>query len=240
MLTRSLARRATAEALGTAFLLAAIVGSGIAASRLSSGDPGLQLLENALATGAALAAIIAALRPVSGAHLNPVVTLVERSLGGISSRVAAVYCAAQVVGAVGGVVVANLMFDLDAVAWSTRERGGIGQGVGEMVAVLGLLLIVFGTARTKRSSIAPFAVGAYIGAAYFFTSSTGFANPAVTLARTLTDTFAGIEPASAPLYLGAQLLAAALAVPVIKLLYPHVADAGTGLVIAPLGGEVAV
>jgi arsenate reductase len=235
----SLARRALAEALGTAFLLAAVVGSGIAASRLSPGDTGLQLLENAVATGAALVAILCAFGPVSGAHLNPIVTLVDRWFGGISSRAAAVYCAAQVVGAACGVVVANLMFDHDPVEWSTKVRDSGGQVLGEAVATLGLLLVVFGIARSKRAGAAPFAVGAYITAAYFFTSSTSFANPAVTIARMLTHSFAGIAPASAPLFLGGQLVGAVIAVAVIAVLYPRAREVAADLIVPHSAEEIA-
>lgn len=222
-MSSDLRRRALAEAIGTAFLLIAVVGSGIAAQRLTPGEPGLQLLENAIATGAALVAIILALGPVSGAHLNPVVTLLDRWFGGISSRVAAVYCGAQVVGAVVGVVVANLMFDLDAVSLSTKVRDGGGVALGEIVATLGLLLVIFGAVRSGRASVTPFAVGAYIAGAYFFTSSTSFANPAVTVGRALTDTFAGIDPASVPVFLAAQAAGAVLAWAAIRTLYPRVA-----------------
>jgi glycerol uptake facilitator-like aquaporin len=218
----ALARRALAELLGTALLLIAVVGSGIAAERLSPGDTGLQLLENAAATAAALVAIILAVGPVSGAHLNPVVTLADRAFGGMDSRTAAVYIGAQVTGAVTGTVVANLMFELPAVEWSTTSRSGGGLWLAEVVATFGLLLVVFGVVRSGRSSAAPFAVGAYIGGAYFFTSSTSFANPAVTVARTLSDTFAGIEPSSVPAFVLAQLAGAALAVGAIRTLYPTI------------------
>jgi glycerol uptake facilitator-like aquaporin len=238
-LTPSLARRALAEAIGTAFLLVAIVGSGIAASRLSSGDSGLQLLENALATGAALVAILLAVGPVSGAHLNPVVTLVDRWFGGVSSPTAAVYCLAQLTGAAVGVVVANVMFDLDAVALSTKSRDSTGQGLGEVVATLGLLLVVFGVARSRRASAAPFAVAAYITGAYFFTSSTSFANPAVTLARTLSDTFAGIAPSSVPLFLGAEIVGGILAALVIGVLYPRAGEVASELVVPHPSEEAA-
>jgi glycerol uptake facilitator-like aquaporin len=215
-------RRALAESIGTALLLIAVIGSGIAAGRLSPGDTGLQLLENAAATAVALVAIILAVGAVSGAHLNPVVTLVDRLLGGIDTPTAAVYVAAQVVGAGVGAVVANLMFDLPAIEWSTTGRSGGGLWLGEVVATFGLLLVVFGTVRSGRTSAVPFAVGAYIGGAYFFTSSTSFANPAVTLARTLTDTFAGIDAASVPAFVLAQLLGGAVAVLAIKVLYPDI------------------
>jgi glycerol uptake facilitator-like aquaporin len=215
-------RRALAELVGTAFLLVAVIGSGIAAERLSPGDTGLQLLESAIATAAALVAIILAVGAVSGAHLNPVVTLGDRLLGGIDNRTAAGYIAAQVAGACLGAAIANLMFDLPAVEWSTTERSGGGLWLGEVVATFGLLLVVFGVVRSGRSTAAPFAVGAYIGGAYFFTSSTSFANPAVTVARTLSDTFAGIEPASVPAFVLAQVIGGAVAVVVVRVLYRDV------------------
>lgn len=236
MLNADLGRRALAEGLGTAFLLIAVVGSGIAATRLTPGEPGLQLLENAVATGAALVALILAFGSVSGAHLNPLVTILDRVFGGISSRAAAVYCGAQVAGAVVGVVVANLMFDLDAVSLSTKARDGGGLVLGEVVATLGLLLVVFGVARSSRAALAPFAVGAYIAGAYFFASSTSFANPAVTMGRALTDTFAGIDPASVPLFLGAQAVGLALAWIAIRTLYPTVAHVA-GDVVVPHDSE---
>lgn len=214
------ARRVTAEFLGTAFLLIAVIGSGIAAQRLSPGDTGLQLLENAVATGAALVAIILALGPVSGAHLNPVVTLADRYFGGISTGDAGLYVVAQFTGAAFGVVIANLMFSLPAVEISTTERSSGGLWLGEVVATLGLLLVIFGIVRSGRAAVVPFAVGGYITGAYFFTSSTSFANPAVTVARTLSDTFAGIEPSSVPPFVIAQLIGAALAVAVTVFLYP--------------------
>lgn len=226
-----MARRALAELLGTALLLVAVVGSGIAAERLSPGDTGLQLLENAAATAAALVAIILAVGAVSGAHLNPAVTVVDRLLGGIDTRTAGVYVVAQVVGAGMGSVVANLMFDLPAVDWSTTERSGGGLWLGEVVATLGLLVVVFGTVRSGRSGAVPFAVGAYIGGAYFFTSSTSFANPAVTVARTLSDTFAGIDPSSVPAFVVAQLAGGVLALPVLAVLYPDVERAAGDVVL---------
>ncbi|HUF85445.1 MAG TPA: aquaporin, partial [Acidimicrobiia bacterium] len=181
-----LTRRVVAELVGTALLLIAVVGSGIAAQRLSPGDTGLQLLENAAATAVALVAIIFAVGAVSGAHLNPLVTLADRALGGITTREAGAYCAAQVVGAVLGTVIANLMFELPALEISDRSRSGSGLWLAEVVATFGLLLVVFGVARSGRAALAPFAVGAWIGGAYFFTSSTSFANPAVTVGRALT------------------------------------------------------
>ena len=217
-------RRGVAELVGTAFLVAAVVGSGIAAQRLSPDDVGLQLLENSIATGAVLVALILALQPVS-ASFNPVVTLVERALGLVSTATAAALVAAQVVGGLVGVVVANLMFDLDAVSVSTHERGGSGQLLGEVVATLGLVLVVFGSLRSARVETVAFAVGGYIAAAYWFTSSTGFANPAVTLARTLSDTFAGIAPESVPLFVLMQLVGGALGLALLAVLHPRAQEA---------------
>ena len=217
-----LARRAFAELLGTMFLVTAVVGSGIAAHRLSPDDAGLQLLENAVVTGAALVALILALGPVSAAF-NPVVTLAERLLGAISTRDAGAYLAAQLAGGAAGAVLANLMFDLPAVDLSTHHRGGGGLLLAEVVATFGLLVVVFGVARSGRSGHIAYAVGGYITAAYWFTSSTSFANPAVTVARTLSDTFAGIAPASVGAFVGMQVLGALLAVGAIRLLYPDAA-----------------
>lgn len=214
-----LGRRALAEGIGTAFLVVAVVGSGIAAQRLSPGDVGLQLLENSLATGAALVALILALQPVS-ASFNPVVTLVERALGRLGSRTAAVLVAAQLLGGLVGVVVANLMFDLDAVSVSTRERGGAAQLLAEVIATLGLVLVVFGALRSPRVETVAFAVGGYIAAAYWCTSSTSFANPAVTVARMLSDTFAGIAPGSVPGFVGMQVLGGLLGAGAVMLLHP--------------------
>ena len=220
----TLLRRAVAELVGTAFLVAAVIGSGIAASRLSPDDVGLQLLENSIATGAVLCALILALQPVS-ASFNPVVTAVEVCLGGVSVAVGAVLVVAQVVGGVLGAVVANLMFELDAVSVSTHERGGSGQLLGEVVATLGLVLVVFGTLRSARVEAVALAVGSYIAAAYWFTSSTSFANPAVTLARTLSDTFAGIAPASVPIFVLMQLVGGVLGLVLVRLLHPPALEA---------------
>lgn len=219
---RPLTRRLLGEFLGTAFLLIAVVGSGIAAQRLSPGDAGLQLLENALATGAALVALILAFGSVSGAHFNPVVTVADRMFGGIRSREAGGYIVVQVMGAVFGVVLANLMFDLPAVEWSTKVRDGSGLFLSEVIATFGLLLVIFGVVRSGRPAAVAFAVGAYIAGAYFFTSSTSFANPAVTLARALSDTFAGIAPESVPLFVVAQVIGCALAVVAMRVLWPDV------------------
>jgi len=227
-----LARKLFAEFLGTALLVAAVVGSGIAAQRLSPNDVGLQLFENAAATAAALVAIILALGPVSGAHLNPVVTVADRLLGGhIRWRDTAAYIAAQIAGGIAGVVIANLMFALPAIELSTKSRSAGNLWLSESVATFGLLLVIFGIVRSRRSSAAPFAVGAYIGAAYFFTSSTSFANPAVTIARTLTNTFAGIEPSSAPMFIVFQVVGAAVAVGAILVLYPRIRSVADDVVV---------
>ncbi len=207
-----LARKATAEAVGTGFLVATVIGSGIAAQRLSPGNAGLQLLENSTATVGILVALILALGSVSGAHFNPVVSLADRLLGGIDTKTTVVYAAAQILGGCIGAMVANLMFDLSAVNLSTHTRTGGALWLGELVATFGLLLVILGVGRGGRASAAPYAVAAYIGAAYWFTSSTSFANPAVTIARTLSDTFAGIRPSSAPAFIAVQIVGAALAV----------------------------
>ncbi|MDP9402956.1 MAG: aquaporin family protein [Actinomycetota bacterium] len=225
------ARRTFAEALGTALLTLAVVGSGIAAQRLSPDDAGLQLLENAAATAAGLVAIILALGPVSGAHLNPVVTLAARVFGSLDTRQAASYVGAQVVGGALGAVVANVMFSLPAIELSTHSRSSGALWSSEVVATFGLLLVILAVVRSGRSSVAPLAVGAYIGGAYFFTSSTSFANPAVTLARSLSNSFAGIAPSSVPAFVLAQLVGAALALVAVRALYPSVADVGLDLVV---------
>jgi len=217
---RDLARRVTAEALGTALLVAIVVGSGIAAQRLSPGNVGVQLFINATVTGAGLIALILALGPVSGGHFNPVVTLADRILGGISTHDGACYVVAQVVGACGGAIVANLMFDLPAVTLSTHTRSSGALWLGEFVATFGLIVVILGVVRSGRSSVAAFAVGSYIAAAYWFTSSTSFANPAVTVARTLTRTFAGIRPSSAPAFVVVQVAGGLAAVAVARFLHP--------------------
>lgn len=237
-----LARRATAEAVGTALLVLAVIGSGIAASRMSPGDVGLQLFENAAATAAALVAIILAVGPVSGAHLNPVVTLADRVFGGLTTAEAGVYCAAQVIGGAVGVVVANVMFSVPAFELSTHARGSGALWTSEVVATFGLLLVIFGVVRSGRTAVAPLAVGAYIGGAYFFTSSTSFANPAVTLARTLSNTFAGIDPGSVPGFVVAQVVGAALAIGLVRMLYPAIAAVAPDVIVphpAPEGASPA-
>lgn len=223
-------RRLTAELVGTAFLLAAVVGSGIMAERLSD-DVGVQLLANSFATAGVLVALILAFGPVSGAHLNPAVTLADRALGGIDTPTALGYVAAQVVGGIVGVVSANAMFGLDLVEWSTKDRSGGSLAFAEGVATLGLLLVVFGVVRSGRSGAAAFAVAGYIGGAYWFTSSTSFANPAVTVARTLSDTFAGIEPASVPGFVLAQLVAVGVAVVLVGVLHPDIEEVADQVVV---------
>jgi glycerol uptake facilitator-like aquaporin len=214
-----LPRRAAAEALGTAYLLATVVGSGIMAEKLAAGSVGLALLANTLATGASLVALILTFGPISGAHLNPAVTLADASQGGLRWREVPAYIAAQLAGAFVGVAAANLMFDKPALFASTHERSGAGQLLGEFVATFGLLSVIWGCARKQPKSV-PFAVGAYITAAYWFTSSTSFANPAVTLARAASDTFAGIRAADVPAFVAAQLLGAAAATGVFRWLVP--------------------
>lgn len=217
-----IARRAVAELVGTALLLVAVIGSGIAAQRLTPGDTGLQLLENAIATGAALVAIIAAIGSVSGAHLNPVVSIADATFGGLRWRDAGAYAVAQILGAALGAIVANLMFSLEAVNVSHHSRSSTNLWLGEVVATFGLLLVIFGMTRSGRAAFVPFAVGAYITGAYFFTSSTSFANPAVTLARTMSNTFAGIDPSSMPAFVASQLVGLVIAVAAIRLLWPEI------------------
>ena len=215
-----LTRRATAEAVGTALLVAIVVGSGIYAQRLSPNDVGLQLLENSIATGAGLVALILAFGRVSGGHFNPVVTLAERITGGTTTRDTVVYSVAQVIGACAGAMIANLMFGLSAVTLSTHTRSSGGLWLGEFIATFGLLITILGVVRSGRASIAAFAVGGYIAAAYWFTSSTSFANPAVTIGRTLTNTFAGIRPSSAPMFIVMQITGGLLAVAAGLYWYP--------------------
>ncbi len=227
-----LARKAAAEFAGAALLLIAVVGSGIAAQRLSPGNTGLELLENALATGAALAAIIIAVGSVSGAHLNPAVSIVDAAFGGLSRRELGAYVAAQFAGAAVGVILANLMFSLPAVTISTHVRSSPGLWLSEAIATFGLLLVIFGAVRSSRAGVVPFAVGAYITGAYFFTSSTSFANPAVTVARQLSNTFAGISPGSVLPFIAAQLIGAGLAWLFVSLLFPRERDVAHDVVVA--------
>ena len=214
-----LLRKVAAEVVGTAFLVAAVIGSGIAATRLSPDDVGLQLLQNSIVTGAALVALILALQPVSAAF-NPLVTLAEVVLGLLRLRDAVPLVLGQLAGGVLGAVVANLMFDLDAVTLSTKERTGGDLWLAEVVATLGLLVVIFGSVRSGRTDTIAYAVGGYITAAYWFTSSTSFANPAVTVSRMFSDTFAGISPGSVAPFLAFPLVGAGLAVLLVRLLYP--------------------
>ncbi len=236
-MTVDLWRRLLAEAVGTALLVAVVVGSGIAATQLSPDDVGLQLLENALVTALGLATLILAFGPVSGAHFNPVVSAVDWWLGrrngtGLRSRDLLAYTAAQTAGAIGGAILANLMFDLAAVDVSGKDRDGAHLLLGEVVATAGLIFLIFALARSGRANLAAPAVGAYIGAAYWFTSSTSFANPAVTVGRAFSDTFAGIAPASVPGFVGAQILGGAVGLGLLVTLYPH-AEIAAGEVVVP-------
>ena len=216
----ALARKLTAEALGTALLVVAVVGSGIMAQRLSPDDVGLQLLENAAATGGALIGLILMFGPVSGAHFNPVVTLSFRYFGHHTNIETSAYISAQIIGGCAGTILANLMFDLSAINMSTKHRSSGALWLSEVIATLGLLLLIHGIVRSGRSATVPFAVGAWIGGAYWFTSSTSFANPAVTIARTLSNTFAGIKPSSAPMFIAMQLAGLVIAVPLVAFLHP--------------------
>jgi arsenate reductase len=218
-------RRLLAELLGSMFLAALVVGSGIAAQRLSPGAVGLELLENAAATAAGLFAIILMFGPVSGGHFNPVVSFVDAAFGGLPMRYAAAYLPAQVTGCIGGAVLANLMFAQAAVSISAKHRATPAHFLSEVIATLGLIVVIFALARSGRSRSAPAAVGAYIGSAYFFTSSTSFANPAIAVGRMFSATFAGIAPSSVPAFIAAQVIGGALAVAVIRALYPGVTPA---------------
>jgi glycerol uptake facilitator-like aquaporin len=226
-------RRLLAELLGSAFLAAVVIGSGIAAQRLSPGETGLELLENAAATAAGLFAIILMFGPVSGGHFNPVVSFVDAAFGGLSWRDATAYLPVQVAGCIGGAVIANLMFALPAVSISTKDRATPAHFLSEVVATLGLILVIFALARSGRSRAAPAAVGAYIGAAYFFTSSTSFANPAITVGRMFSDTFAGIASSSAPAFIAAQIVGGAVAVVAVRALYPAITPAQAADIIVP-------
>lgn len=222
-----LPRRLVAELLGTALLVTIVVGSGIAAQRLSPDDVGVQLLENSTATFLGLTVLILLFGPVSGAHFNPAVSAADWLLGrrtgtGLPGAEVGAYTVAQTVGAIGGAVLANIMFDVDLAQLSTKERTGTGLLVGELVATAGLVALIFALARTGRGALAAPAVGAYIGAAYWFTSSTSFANPAVTVGRIFSDTFAGIDPTSVPAFIAAQLLGAGVGLAAVRYLYPDV------------------
>ena len=220
------ARRLLAEFVGTALLVTIVVGSGIAAERLSPGQSGLQLLENSIATALGLAVLILTFGPVSGGHFNPVITAVAWALGrrsssGLGARDFAGYVIAQAAGGVAGAVLANVMYELPAVDLAATERAGVGVVIAEVVATAGLVAVVFALARTGRAAWSAAAVGAYIGSAYWFTSSTSFANPAVTIGRMFSDTFAGIDPASVPPFLAAQLAGAAAGALLVLALYPR-------------------
>ncbi|WP_203582064.1 aquaporin [Microbacterium hibisci] len=213
-------RAAAGEFLGSTGLTAVVIGSGIAAQRLSPGDVGLQLFENAFATALGLAVLILVFATVSGSHFNPVVTLVDITLHRRTWSTAAVYVPAQVLGCITGAILANVMFGAPVIAWSTTDRSAWPLLLSEVVATAGLVLLIFALVRTGRSHLAAPAVGAYIGAAYFFTSSTSFANPAITIGRMFSDTFAGIAPASVLPFIGAQLVGAALGYAAIQFLFP--------------------
>jgi glycerol uptake facilitator-like aquaporin len=231
-----LARRLLAEFLGSAFLAALVIGSGIAAQNLSQ-DPGLQLLENSAATAAGLFVIILMFGPISGGHFNPVVSLVDAAFGGLRRSDALAYIPAQIAGCITGAVVANGMFALSAIGISTHHRASPAHLFAELIATLGLLLVIFALARSGRASTAPAAVGAYIGAAYWFTSSTSFANPAIGVGRIFSDTFAGIAPASVPSFALAQLAGGVIAFWVVRVLYPDVGAVIAADVVMPHDGR---
>jgi glycerol uptake facilitator-like aquaporin len=226
-------RRLAAEFLGSAFLAAIVIGSGIAAQRLSPSDTGLELLENSAATAAGLFAVILMFGPVSGAHFNPVVSFADAALGGLSWRDAAAYLPAQVAGCVTGAVAANLMFAQAAVSISVKHRATGAHALSEVIATAGLILVIFALARSGRLASAPAAVGAYIGAAYWFTASTSFANPAIAVGRMFSNSFAGIAPSSVPLFIAAQVGGGIAGVAVIKILYPALTAAQAAGVVVP-------
>ena len=226
-------RRLLAEFLGSALLAAIVIGSGIAAQTLSPGNVGLQLFENAAATAAGLFAIILMFGPISGAHFNPVVSFVDAAFGGLSWRDAGAYLPFQTAGCIAGAILANVMFSEAAISISTKHRASGPHWVSEVVATVGLILVIFALARTGRSHLAPAAVGAYIGAAYFFTSSTSFANPAITVGRMFSDTFAGIAPSSAPSFISAQVVGGVVAFGLIRGLYPGMTKAEAADIIEP-------
>ena len=225
-----LGRQAVAEFLGSAGLVAVVIGSGIAAQRLST-DHGLQLLENALITGAGLVVLILAFGPVSGGHFNPVVTLADRFFGGVSTRQVAVYLPAQLAGGVVGAITANLMFSLPVVSLSTHDRSSGGLWLSEVLATFGLVVLIFGLVRAGRGALAPFAVGTYITAAYWWSSSTSFANPMIDVARMFSNTFAGIAPSSVPMFVVMQVIGGVFAVGVVALLYPRIAQRADTVVV---------
>ena len=226
-------RRLVAEFLGSGLLAAVVIGSGIAAQRLSPGETGLELLENAAATAAGLFAIILMFGPVSGGHFNPVVSFTDAAFGGVRWRDAACYLPAQVAGCVTGAVAANLMFAEAAVSISVKHRASGAHFLSEVIATAGLILVIFALARSGRARSAPAAVGAYIGAAYFFTSSTSFANPAITIGRMFSNSFAGIAPSSVPPFIAAQVIGGIAGVLIIRALYPGVTPAEAADVVVP-------
>jgi glycerol uptake facilitator-like aquaporin len=230
-------RRLFAEYVGSALLAAVVVGSGIAAQRLSPGDTGLELLQNAAATAAGLFAIILMVGPVSGGHFNPAVSFADAAFGGLSWSDAAAYLVAQVAGCISGAILANLMFAANAVSISTKDRTSSAHWLAEAVATAGLLLVIFSLARSGRGRLAPAAVGAYIGSAYFFTSSTSFANPAITVGRIFSNSFAGIQPASVPGFIGAQIVGAIVGCVLIWIFYPDVTAAEASDVVIPHHAE---
>lgn len=223
-------QRMTAEGVGTALLLATVVGSGIMGERLAGGNVAVALLANTLATGAALVALILTFGAISGAHFNPAVTLADASQGGLPWSEVPAYIAAQVIGAFAGVAAAHTMFELPLFFASQHARAGMAQAFSEFVATFGLLAVIWGCARLRTSAV-PFAVAAYITAAYWFTASTSFANPAVTLARAASDTFAGIRPVDAPAFIIAQLLGAAAATGLFRWLVPTLPDVAPSVVV---------
>lgn len=227
----SLSRRLVAEFFGTAFLVAAVVGSGIMAERLSGGNVALALLANTIATGAALVALILTFGPISGAHFNPAVTLADAMEGGLTWGQATGYAGAQIIGGIAGTIAANLMFGLSVVSLSLHARSGSAQFLSEFIATFGLLSVIWGCSRLQ-SSVVSFAVGAYITAAYWFTASTSFANPAVTIARSLSNTFAGIRLGDVPLFIVAQLLGALAATLLFRWLVPSLTRNAKNVVVA--------
>jgi glycerol uptake facilitator-like aquaporin len=229
-MTQTLARRVVAEFAGTLFLLAAVVGSGIMGERLAGGNVAIALLANTIATGAALVALILAFGPISGAHMNPAVTLADAWAGGIRWRETPAYIAAQIAGAFAGVAAAHLMFGLPLFSASTHVRSGPAQLLSEFVATFGLLSVIWGCVRQRRSAV-PIAVGAYITAAYWFTASTSFANPAVTLARSASNTFAGIRPADVAWFVAAQLAGAFAATLLFRWLVPSIREEASAVMV---------
>ncbi len=232
-MTQPLPRRLLAEFLGSAFLAAVVIGSGIAAQNLSPNEVGLELFENAAATGAGLFAIILMFGAVSGGHFNPVVSFVDASFGGMRWRDAAAYTPAQIAGCIAGAIVANAMFAKALVSISTKHRASPAHFFSEVVATLGLMLVIFSLTRTRRGAATPAAVGAYIAAAYFFTSSTSFANPAISIGRIFSNTFAGIAPSSVPGFIAAQIVGGFAAVGLVRVLYPHVTPEEAAEVMLP-------